>query len=75
MINQRHARLTIIADAGPIDRKRQVLCRCDCGTEKVIRLDLMQSGRVKSCGCQEHVRTKMEYGFGAFALQDVWRRS
>jgi len=27
------------------------LCRCDCGTEKLVRADHLQSGRTKSCGC------------------------
>lgn len=32
------------------DGRRYVLCSCDCGTSKVIRLNDMQSGRIKSCG-------------------------
>jgi hypothetical protein len=26
-------------------------CRCNCGTEKIVRLDGVKSGRVVSCGC------------------------
>lgn len=27
------------------------LCRCDCGTEKVVRLCSLRTGATKSCGC------------------------
>jgi len=30
---------------------RHVLCKCDCGKEKVVRLGDIRDGRVKSCGC------------------------
>ena len=26
-------------------------CICDCGTEKLIRSDMLRGGSVKSCGC------------------------
>lgn len=29
----------------------KLLCRCDCGTEKMIRLQHLMQGRIKSCGC------------------------
>ena len=36
------------------------LCRCDCGTEKVMRNSDFKSGKSKSCGCQHgtHGKTK-----------------
>lgn len=32
------------------------LCRCDCGTEKIVQQSTLKSGRSKSCGCykREH---------------------
>ena len=27
-------------------------CRCDCGTEKVVRQDHLKAGYTRSCGCQ-----------------------
>ncbi|NOY58267.1 MAG: hypothetical protein GXO75_04935 [Calditrichaeota bacterium] len=56
VIGQRYGYLTIIEDAEPYitrkDRvKRQVWVRCDCGNEKIARLDLLRSGQTKSCGC------------------------
>jgi hypothetical protein len=29
------------------------LCRCICGTQKVIRSEDLRSGKVKSCGCRK----------------------
>jgi hypothetical protein len=46
-------RLTV---TGPESRlgarnQRAVLCRCECGSEKVVALDKLRSGYTKSCGC------------------------
>lgn len=42
----RYGRLSVIANA-----KGGWLCRCDCGTEKVIRTQGLKSGAAQSCGC------------------------
>lgn len=34
----------------PADRKHW-LCKCECGTEKVVRTDSLTSGKTHSCGC------------------------
>lgn len=39
--------LTIIQELGG----NKVLCKCDCGNEKVINKDNVKSGKVMSCGC------------------------
>lgn len=41
------SRLTVIQDNG----SKAVLCRCECGREKVIGRNSLKSGLVKSCGC------------------------
>lgn len=33
------------------DRNHKWLFRCDCGAEKVIRVNLVKQGRTSSCGC------------------------
>ena len=33
------------------DRRARFLCRCDCGTEKILRGDMLRSGNSNSCGC------------------------
>ncbi len=51
----RYSQLTIIKEVEAVilsDKPaRQVLCVCDCGTEKVVRLDQIRREVVKSCGC------------------------
>lgn len=43
---------TIIREAEPDkDGRRQVECRCDCGTIRVLDRRLLKYGRSKSCGC------------------------
>lgn len=31
--------------------RSKVLCRCDCGTEKVVSMNNLRTGNTKSCGC------------------------
>lgn len=37
------------------------LCRCVCGTEKVIKGDKLKDGRIKSCGCKQRVHEFNEF--------------
>lgn len=55
----RYGRYTVLAvvSAG---RKARVLCHCDCGTEKAVRLDGLKTGKVMSCGCLNAERRKAE---------------
>ena len=47
-----YGRLTVLRYAGP-NKWRQAtwLCRCDCGTEKVVGGSQLTSGLTRSCGC------------------------
>jgi hypothetical protein len=55
-IGQRFGRLLVTAEGAPYHRpdtgkpERQWICRCDCGTEKLLRSSDLRH-RVKSCGC------------------------
>jgi len=43
--------------------RRHFLCKCDCGSEKVIQASLISSGNTKSCGClsrENHDRRQKE---------------
>lgn len=50
-VGKKFGRLTILTDAEDRGKHRFVLCKCDCGTIKEIRLDRIKLGRVRSCGC------------------------
>jgi len=46
------SRWTVLGIDGRDSRSRKLLrCRCECGTDKVVRADHVSSGRSLSCGC------------------------
>lgn len=52
----RYGKLVVVSEAAsrPASRgrtRRYVLCRCECGEVKEIRLSHLREGRVVSCGC------------------------
>lgn len=56
-------RLTILKEAekyvSPSWRKhRQVLCKCDCGVEKIVRLWQLRNWLIKSCWCYNKEKVK-----------------
>lgn len=45
-------RLTVIEkDETKNDGRSRWLCRCECGSEKIVRSDALKSKRTRSCGC------------------------
>ena len=50
LTGQRFGRLVAI-EKKKEGRRTKWLCRCDCGQEKWIVMDLLRDGRAKSCGC------------------------
>ncbi len=53
-----------------VGRRRGWLCRCDCGTERVVREDRLKSGRSLSCGCFHR-----EISAGIFRTHGLSKRS
>lgn len=56
MVGERYGRLTVIREVSPAftcggRKMRQVLCLCDCGAEKVVRVNNLRRGATTSCGC------------------------
>lgn len=51
VLGQKFGRLTVLSVLPSTDRKRRVLCRCDCGIEKVVSFPDMRVGHIRSCGC------------------------
>ena len=52
-------RWTVIEEAEHLGDKRAMLCICECGTEKVVRLGVLRQGRTTSCGCAQREGTKL----------------
>ncbi len=51
MTGRRFGRWVVVALASSRSQKRLWLCRCDCGEERVVRGDHLNSGASQSCGC------------------------
>ncbi len=50
-IGKRFGKYVVISHLGKINGNRRWLCRCDCGSERVVDGGRLLSGRSKSCGC------------------------
>jgi hypothetical protein len=58
---KKYHRLTILGDAGISRKRKMILCRCVCGTEKVIEARQVTKGLTKSCGCLRRDVTRTNY--------------
>lgn len=75
-IGQRYGRLTIIDEAGFSQGKRNVLCRCDCGVECIVRFSCLRNGNTSSCGCLRKERAskrKRVHGESKTSLYRIYR--
>ena len=50
LIGLRFGRLIALEETR-VGRERAMICRCDCGRKKTVRLSHLKAGRIKSCGC------------------------
>lgn len=51
LLGQRFERLLVVAAAPNKGEVTRWLCRCDCGSEKIITSRALKTGNTKSCGC------------------------
>lgn len=72
-------RLTVLKEVEPRDstsgqRIRRVLCRCKCGTEKILDLGVVTRGQTKSCGCLlvESVKRRSTHGMKGTPTYTAW---
>lgn len=52
LIGSRFGILTVIAEGDKSHGYIRMLCRCDCGTERMVRRNMLVNGTSKSCGCR-----------------------
>ena len=76
LTGQRFGRWTVIA---PAEKHKtgaaQYMCRCDCGTEKILRRSSLTSGNTQSCGCLARERSKQRgitHGGTGSRLYRIW---
>ena len=55
-------RWTVIEEAAGLPPRgdRAMFCRCECGAEKIVRLDHLRSGRTMSCGCAQRDMVRLD---------------
>lgn len=60
-IGQRYGRWIVLEELGG-SHHRKLLCRCDCGTQRAVRLSHLRDGASLSCGCLSAKRAKERGG-------------
>lgn len=56
LIGQKYGMLTVIGQAPSSEKgQRRWICKCDCGTEKVILGSNLKRGSTISCGCKHRI--------------------
>ena len=76
IVGENFGKLTVIDFAGMKNHKSYWLCKCVCGTEKVIRKDHLTCGKVISCGCyNDSIRGKssITHGKSKERIYRIWK--
>jgi hypothetical protein len=78
----KYGRLTIIKEVEKYiqpngNTRRQFMCSCECGNEKIILVDSLRSGSIKSCGCYRKevtskIKTRTTHGLRKHYLYPTW---
>jgi hypothetical protein len=61
MIGKKFSKLTVIADAGVVNRVHYYLCKCECGNDAKVRHGNLTSGNTRTCGCGKRYTMPPEY--------------
>lgn len=51
MVGKRFGRYLVLSHQGCVRGRARLLCRCDCGIEKVVMAQCLRAGTTQSCGC------------------------
>ena len=73
-IGERFGRLVVLDTFKRPNENRWTVCRCDCGTVKVIRVDHLTSGATISCGCSHHDPKNRTHGGSWTRLFKAWSK-
>ena len=73
VVGQRFGRYLVLAKSDKRTKamKQMVLCRCDCGTERVVVVGNLRSGLSTSCGCWKDEKTskrRRKHGFSGTTM-------
>lgn len=76
-IGNKYGRLTVVEYLGVINGNSKVLCRCECGNERSVRVAELKNGHTKSCGCfqKEVASTRIKrHGEAKTRLYRIWTK-
>lgn len=62
-------------EVNKINNRALFLCKCDCGNEKIIRSDALQSGVSTSCGCYHKemlLKANTTHGMSRSGIYTAW---
>jgi len=78
LIGKRFGRLLVLREVEQVEtnhgKVRRFMCKCDCGTRKVIRIDALK-GSTKSCGClnrENNIKKRNKHGKHDHPLYKRW---
>jgi hypothetical protein len=72
-IGKRFGKLLILSESNKLNGKSTVLCLCDCGKEKVIRIGNIIKGDTVSCGCYgRSLKSNFKHGLRNHRLYEIW---
>ena len=56
---KRYGRLLVLHEFAEANRvAAKWVCRCDCGTETIVRGNALRSGTIRSCGCLQKEKAR-----------------
>lgn len=80
-IGKRFGRLVVVSEAPPIKEGKDerlrpaLLCKCDCGNEKIVRIMCLKRGSCVSCGCEAREKASkrlFKHGMTDTRLFSIW---
>jgi hypothetical protein len=66
-VGNSYGRLAVLEFAGTQSGKATFLCKCECGTEKVVAGGNLRSGGTQSCGCRQKT-SRLQHGHTAHSV-------
>jgi hypothetical protein len=76
-VGEKYGFWTIVEEVLDGRRERGFKCRCDCGVEKVVRLQDLRSGKSLSCGCYKNLvvgQCNKTHGLTRTDTYTIWAR-
>jgi hypothetical protein len=77
LVGKRYGKLTIIdLVQSKTEKRRNALCRCECGKTKEVTISNLRSGATTSCGClreKRRLQATTTHGMTGTKLHNAWR--